>query len=167
MTGKQVSIRAMMKWLSQEWKNLTPAERLTWNKLAQIAAIAPYHAYIAANQVRWRNFLTPSKAYPATDPSGAIGATTLLTFPRVAMIDLWISSGGPRPSWGWQIHRSKTTGFTPSKENTVAFKIAVVVTWDVFHDTPLLPGTYYYRVRGFDVTGRRGNFSAEVSGTVT
>ena len=58
------------------------------------------------------------------------------------------------------VHRSATSGFTP----TTATRIATV-TATTYVDSPLAPGSYYYRVIAEDAAGNASAASPEVAGT--
>lgn len=66
-TGLQVSSRAMMQFLAQNWSGLTTPQQATWLDLADNTDVAPYHAFIAHNMQRWARQALPSKAYPAAE----------------------------------------------------------------------------------------------------
>ena len=59
------------------------------------------------------------------------------------------------------VHRSTTSGFTPS----AGTKVATVTSGTTYGDTGLAPGTYYYRVIAQDAAGNASAPSAEASGT--
>ena len=80
-------------------------------------------------------------------------------------MNLSIADGATPPQWGWLIHRG-TTGFTPSYANVIA-AIPRSATPTVYTDSPLVAGTYYYRIRGFSVDGVAGTLEVERSGTAT
>jgi hypothetical protein len=61
----------------------------------------------------------------------------------------------------YAVHRSTTSGFTP----TAATKIATVTSGTSYSDTGLAAGTYYYRVIAEDAAGNASAPSAEASGT--
>jgi len=162
-SGAQSGFRASMKFLSQSWAGLTAGNQATWETRAADRTISEFNAYTSLNQLRWRNFLTPTKEDPAaeasTPPSAASGAATAGV--RQATIDL--TDGVTAPDWGYVLFRSKTTGFTPAISNAIA-----LVPWDVagvtqYIDTPLDPGTYYYRSKGFNDDGIAGALDVEFS----
>ncbi len=63
---------------------------------------------------------------------------------------------------GYQIHRSKTPGFTPSPSTLVATTAASTYT-----DTAVLAGVWYYRVLATDAAGNVATTSTPVGITVT
>ena len=73
-TGPQTGIRAMMKFLSQQWKGLTAPNKATWVITAAQTAISPFNAYCAFNVNRWRSFKGPSKETPADETAPAASA---------------------------------------------------------------------------------------------
>jgi hypothetical protein len=165
-SGPQTGLRAMMKFLSQEWTNLSAAEKATWLSRAQQTVISNYNAYCSYNQIRWRSYKTPSKADPAAEAATTPNAPTTTPTGGIRQIQLSIAHGANSPDWGWLIHRSQTTGFTPAFSNVVAVH-PTSVDPDIYIDTPLVAGTYYYRINGFMDDGVKGTLEAEVSGAAT
>jgi hypothetical protein len=164
---KQVSVRAMMTFLTQYWASQTAPNKATWDVAAKAAAISTFNAYVAANCSRWGHFLGPSKADPATEVGTAPAAPTTTITNQVKELSLSIVDGADVPDWGWMIFRSTVTGFTPSISNLVAV-IPRVGTPTVFVDTNLTTAVpYYYRIKGFMATAKLGVLEAETTGTPT
>lgn len=66
-TGLQISIRAMLAFLSKQWSSLSAADIATWHNTFDNPTIPNYNNYIAYNITRWRSFKTPTKAYPPAE----------------------------------------------------------------------------------------------------
>jgi hypothetical protein len=118
----------------------------------------------------------------AEDPSGNVGpasneasaAVTADTQPPGAPGSLSAtgSAGAVALTWGaatdnvavlrYNVHRSTTSGFTPSAANRIAQP-----TGTTYDDTPLNAGTYYYRVTAEDTSGNVGAASSQASAVVT
>ena len=62
----------------------------------------------------------------------------------------------------YNVHRSTTSGFTPSVANRIAQPTGTGYT-----DPGLAPGTYYYRVTAEDAAGNVGRASSQATGVVT
>ncbi len=62
----------------------------------------------------------------------------------------------------YNVHRSTTNGFTASAANRIAQPAGTSLT-----DSPLTPGTYYYRVTAEDAAGNISAVSAQATGVVT
>lgn len=167
-SGPQTGMRAMLKFLSQQWTNLSDAEKADWTTRAAATVISPFNAYVAYNQSRWRSYLNPSKLDPADETGTEPGVPITTPTGGIRQIQLSIADHATlRPDWAYVIHRSTLTGFTPAFSNVVA-----IVEWDasnttIYIDTPLAIGTYYYRVYGTLDTGMKGVVEAEVSGAAT
>ena len=81
-------------------------------------------------------------------------------------------NGAAQLSWGaatdnvgvteYRVHRSTTSGFTPSAAN----RVATVSSGTTYTDTALATGTYHYRVVAADAAGNAGAPSAQASVTV-
>lgn len=165
-TPKQVGVRACIKFLSQQWSTFTAAEMATWFTRARRMEVANYHAYISANANRFTNNLMPSKEDPATEAGGGSAMEANYVLPHFRAISYHAKSGGPPINWGYHLCRSQTSGFTPGPENTIAIFFKEVPVYTVYWDRDLAPGTYYYRCRGFDDTGRTIAWFGELFQTV-
>lgn len=166
-SGPQTGMRAMLKFLSQEWTNLSVAEKADWTTRAASTVISNFNAYVAYNQARWRSYKNPSKLDPAAETGTAPGAPTTTPTGGIRQIQLSIADHASAPDWAYVIHRSTTTGFTPAFSNVVA-----VTPWDnsgttVYIDTPLAIATYYYRIYGTLDTGLKGAVEVERTAAAT
>jgi len=165
-SDKQVSVRAAMRFLTREWPTLTAPEVHEWELLADTMHQSAFNRFCGMNAARWRSFLAP-----VADPTAAIAGTapntpTLVGTGGVRMAQIAISWLTVPPDLGWWVHRSASPGFTPAYDNLVG-AIDMVSSATDFVDTPLAPGTYYYKVRGAVRNGVWGAFSLEESVVVT
>jgi len=165
-SGAQTGFRASMKFLAQNWSSLTPAEQATWLDRATDMIVSNFNAFTSYNQLRWRNFLTPSKEDPAAEISTPATAPTGAAVAGVRMATITLTDSATAPDWGYLLFRSVTTAFTPGISSAIAF-----IPWDSggateYIDTPLEPGTYYYRSRGFNDDGIDGALDIEFSVTI-
>lgn len=166
-TDAQQSFRAMMTFLSQIWNGLTAANKVTWNGLAEVEGYSPFNGFCSINMSRWDLYDGPGKEYPVADTgAGGLAPTTTPTS-SVKQVSLSIADGATPPDWGWLIHRSLTTGFTPGRGTLIA-AVERTATPTVYVDAPLDTGVaVYYRVQGFSDDGVLGTLEAEVTGTPT
>lgn len=166
-SGAQTGFRASMKWLAQIWSSLSAANQATWEDRAADMIVSGFNAFTSYNQLRWRNFLTPSKEDPAAEASTPATAPTGAAVAGVRMATVTLTDSGTPPDWGYLLFRSGTTGFTPAISNAVAFVVYDVAGATEYIDTPLEPGTYYYRSRGFNDDGIDGALDIEFTVTIT
>lgn len=167
-TPLQVSMRAMFKFLSQNWAPLSSANKATWEEKADQLVASTFNAYMSVNQDRWRNYLAPGQEDP---PAGGVSDSVLTTWTATAgvrSITLDMTAGETSGTvWGTIIYRAGSTGFTPGLSNV----LAVVPTADSvavkYVDAPLDPGDYFYRYTCFDIDGALLTDAAEVTATVT
>lgn len=166
-TGKQLTVRAAMKFLSQQWKELKPINQATWAQLAQQKQISPYHAFIAFNQDRWNNFRGPSKEDPALeiDPTLTVRATVAIG--GVGMVTLRLLQWPPYLAWGAAYFRKPTAAPPFGHDQCVLWMPGSGRTVTVYIDTPLDPGVYWYTARLFTVDGNLGPAYGPVTATVT
>lgn len=166
-SGGQVGVRAMFKFLAQDWVNRTAGEQATWEDRGDDLIASPFNGYMSYNQRRWRNFQTPSVEDPAVETGTPPGAATGVATPGVRSMSLAITDHASAPDYGYAIFRSLTGTFTLMWDNCIA-----VVPWDVggvttYIDSPLEPDQYFYNTIGFLETGLEGGDGTEFDGTVT
>lgn len=152
-SGPQTSIRAMVAFLSRNWRTLSTADVETWRPLANDLHVAPYHAFIAENMKRWKTFRFPSKAYPATETTVIPAVIYQQAFDGKAHIKIWRASGAGILPWGYLTYRSPlpfAAGVWDQCVNVMLRDPAATTKWN---DTPLPPGHYYYRTSSFTDTG--------------
>lgn len=165
---KQVSVRAMFKFLSQEWTNNSTAEKATWNEMADDQVISPFNSFMGYNQTRWRNGLTPIRDLPLGTSTGVGNITFTSATGGVRLATLVFTTATLQDHFGALVARSVTTGFTPGFENLVNVYNLRTAGANAFIDTPLTAGTYYYRALWFDNKGNpKASWEAEKSATVT
>ena len=93
-------------------------------------------------------------------PTAATGLAASVTGQTAALS--WTASTDNVGVTGYQVHRSTTSGFTPSP----ATKIADVTSGTSFSDTGLAGGSYFYQVVAVDAAGNASPSSNEASATV-
>lgn len=165
-SGGQVGVRAMFKFLAQAWAGLGSTPQASWDDRADDMIVSPFNAFVSYNQLRWRNFTTPTDTDPATETGTAPTGPTGVATPGVRSMSLAITDGANAPDFGYAIFRSLTASFTLAFDNCIA-----VVDWDsggvtTYIDTPLVPDTYYYNAIGFLKTGLEGADGTEFQGTI-
>lgn len=165
-SGGQTGMRSMLRFLATQWAGLAAGAKSSWETLAKALVISPFNAYIHVDLARWRDYKCPGQdatiAETGTQPTlGTLAATAgvrsiTVTQPITAAAD----------GWGICFFRSTTTGMTPTYDK-LRWVGPICATADVvFVDSPLAPGTYYYKIIPFTKEGLKGSASAEVSATV-
>lgn len=164
---KQISVRAMFKFLSQEWTNNNAAKKATWNDLAAAAVVSSFNSYMGYNQDRWRRGLTPCRDFPPSTTAGVGNATFTSAVGGIRMATIKITINPVQDHFGALIARSTTTGFTPGFENLIGIIACRPSGVFDYIDTPLAADTYYYRTRWFDDGGNpKAIWEAEKSAVV-
>lgn len=166
-TQAQQSVRAMITFLTKNWKNLTPIQQATWNTPAFLEKIAPYHAYLKINMKRWRTFRGPGKAYPVPESAPIAGSVYMELFSGVRNINTRLTSGGGIVPWGYIIWRHDVDFNPPTLEMTVNVSPRISAGWNYWRDTPLPPGTYWYRKGNFTDDGQIRIFGGSHSAAAT
>ena len=167
-SGGQVGVRAMFKFLSQEWAGTSDANKATWEAIAEANSFLPFNAYQQNGLLRNRNFLAPSKAYPPTMLNTITPIDTFTATAGVRQITIAVNDTGVNdPNWGFLLYRSTSTGFTPAFDNLIAVVVADATTLVSLVDTPLVPDTYYYDSKPFSFDAVLGVLKGEINATVT
>jgi len=164
-SGLQVGMRSSMKFITQDWANLSAGNQATWQDLADVDNITLLNAMVRYNQRLIRRNLglwrTPD-ASAGTTPS-APTIDTVTAQPKTLVLD-W-TAGANAPEYNWYIYRSLTGTFTRDVSNLIAIVAAATLTYT---DINLVTGTeYFYEVAGGNFNGEQGASSAENSGTPT
>lgn len=167
-SGGQLGVRAMMKFLSQQWAGLTAGEQTTWDDPAAAPNISPFNAYVSTSMKRWGVYDGPTQAYPAAlgDTAGTLLNEAATAQSRAILLDIDVSVLAD--NWGIIIHRDPITAFTPSRQNAVEIIAGLSAASFTFLDFPLIVGVeQFYRFTPFSEAGVIGSFAGEVSATPT
>lgn len=166
-SAMQVSMRAMMKFISQAWATVDPTPQGTWDELAAAGTYSDFNAYVSKNQMRWREMNAPSQSYPAAETGTAPVATLDSAVGGERHIDVTLTISTLNDVWGVILYRSPTDTFTPSIANAIAVLPVDGTGTIVYTDSNLAAGTYYYDATFFSKEGKLEAEEGEVSGTAT
>ncbi len=164
----QVSVRSMLRFLTQYWDSLTDAEKATWDVRAAATDISPFNAYVSYSMLRWGRYASPTKADPATETGtpGTILAPTATAGSRSILLAVPISAAAD--NWGVVIHSDLTTSFTPSRNTGRRMIPAESVATFEWLDFPLTVGVeVFYRFESFSDEGVSDLLVGEQSATPT
>lgn len=165
-TQSQLAVRSVMKFLSQIWSDLAPADQATWQILADQAKYSPFNAFTSFNMSNWRDGLTPSKQAPAarvTAPATITGVTAD-AIGRYLYVETTLGAGAAQ--WGSIVYVDPLTGFTPNWNNARALFAAPASEATSVNIGPMPSGTYYIRCASFSSDGYPDT-SFETESTVT
>jgi fibronectin type 3 domain-containing protein len=99
---------------------------------------------------------------PADTQAPTVPTAATATASGTTITVAWTASTDNVGVTGYEVHRSATTGFTPSPST----KIADVTAGTTFADSARPVGTWYYRVVAADAAGNSSAGSAQASATV-
>lgn len=143
-TAPQVSMRAMMTFLSQQWSAIAPADQATWNDLAAQTVISPFNAYQKTNLQRWRNYEPPTKAYPAAAAGTQPDVQNYATVCHGNYANLRVLLGALNDGWAVNFH-AKLAGPLPNAWNyLIRLNELVPSVWNEFDFYPTEPGTWWF-----------------------
>lgn len=164
-SGLQVGMRSSMRFITQDFTNLTAGQKSAWDTLAAVDNITQLNAQVRdAQRLNRRNLGVrrgPAETAGTTPDAGTINTVTAQ--PKTLVL-AWTAGVNP-PEYDWMIFRSITTAFSPDVSNLIRIVAAATLT---FTDTNLTTGTeQFYVIRGTNFDGELGAISVENSGTPT
>lgn len=164
-SATQVSVRAMMAFLSQAWGQMTDPQKASWATLADAGNYSTFNAYVRENQRRWTQ-----QSYPINQPSqSALTPPTLGVLTAtggVGIIDVSQAITSADDMWGVVFTASLSTGYTPGRSNTRLIRYGT--TTPVAGTMLNVPaGEWFVRAAGITPDGQVTVFVAEQSATVT
>ena len=165
-TDRQTPIRAAVKFLSQNWRNLTPAEKATWGPHADLKGTAPYHAYVGKNMKRWANFRPPAKEDPAAETPPAPDAPVFTATGQFHAVKLQIRWLAGAEAWGNIIYRSRSILCVPNQPNVQAIILQPGPIDFAWIEYDLQPGVWFYRLQRFNPSGLLGPVSVRIGALV-
>jgi len=165
-TPAQVGIRAMMKFLSQEYKALKATIDVQFAEPAAAKNVSAFNAYVAHNMRRWRENRGPSMDYPSTETATAITIVQSLTGGQRNVL-ISNDPSADDGNFGIVIYRSLAAIVTVNWNLCIAIIHADAGNAVTFTDAPLAAGTYHYRSAICNETGKIGTACADASASVT
>lgn len=166
-SASQTGMRAMFKFLAQEWSGIAAGDQADWEDAAETGNYSPFNAYVKENQANWRDFLYPSEVFPITRAGTYAPITNFAATASGRNILLEGDIGVGADQNGIALFRDTSSGFTPNWDNCIAVFAGAASSSFTYTDGPLDPGTYYYRVAAFTTEGEGDTIIAEVDDTVT
>jgi len=164
---KQLSVRAMMTFLSQNWTAISPGDKATWQDQADANVMSTFNAYIAANLATWRNFQGISQTSPFTRAQTTIVPGAASATNGVRMITVTMPVTVTNSGWAVLFFRKKAAPVTQAFDNLVHVGLVDGVNDIVFVDTPLDPATYHYNFYCASVDGKFEVINLPVNATAT
>lgn len=135
-TAAQLAVRITTKVLMQQWPNLTPQQKATWQTPAAQANISEVNAFLRYNVARLRQGKTATPTWPAIDapPPPAITVSAWSTLPTT-ITTTWTESGMTKPYYA-KLRRSATPPTTPTDGTVQSSKSLInaettTQTWSV------------------------------------
>lgn len=163
----QLSMRTILTFLAKGWADITPANKATWNDLADIARTSPFNAYLRYNLQQWRHFHTPTMTATRYEAVGAENLSNEAATPGVQHVLISADVDNlTTQNWGVCIFRALASPVIPQWDNCVQITKALSATSFTWTDSPLAPGHYYYQFRPFAFFGKMGVNQLEVDAII-
>lgn len=166
-SGPQTGIRAMFKFLTENWVGMSGAEQAEWVDRAAETIISPFNAFLSYNMKRWRSFEAPSKFDPATEDGSAPVGTAIAPVGGVRQVTIGCTCTTANDIWAVALFRSPTGTYDTAWSNCIGIVLLEDTGPEYFVDSPLVAGTYYYDGRYITTKGDLGAELGEQSGTAT
>jgi len=163
---KQVSVRAMMTFVSRAWGTSMIAVQAPWNLAAETQHMSGFNYFIGHAMSRWRTFRGPQEQLPNVPVTPLSDAPTVTVTGGVREATLSIAYGLVPPNWAWLVFAALGAPVTPAFSNLVG-AFAYVSDPDVFVHTPIVPGVWHYTLFGMNTDGLFSLPSVDASDTVT
>ena len=162
-SGAQTGRRAMFKFLSQYWTNLTTAEQASWDTLGDDLIASPFNGYVSQDMQRWHNFLSPHRR--SDDVGGDNGSNRLLSAAVWEENRIKISSTCITAAEQWGIVYFATTGaaFTPAVGNAIIVEVDEDIDPRDTFWTPPSVTTWYFNSIAFSTSGDKEAAAGEVN----
>jgi hypothetical protein len=167
-TASQTTFRSMFKFLSQAWAAILAADQDTWDGLANADKVSDFNAYMAKNQLRWKQFLPPAKAWPAAE-SNLPGSVPVFSSSAggVGQAQLDMNLTAVQDNWGGILYREFAATPTGAFTEVVAVFFKSTASATSYIDSPLAAGNWHYKWQPFSDDGVVGALSPEEIVAVT
>lgn len=164
-SGLQVGMRASMRFVTQDFTNLTTGQKAAWDTLAAVDNITQLNAQVRDAQRRARRNLGIRRGPSETPGSTPSTAQTLAVAAQPKTLVFTWADAVTQPEYCWMIFRSITGVFAEDISN----QVRIVAQGDTsFTDIGLTTGVeQFYSMIGVNFDGELGAASPEVSGTPT
>ncbi len=167
-SGGQISMRAMMKFLAQNWAGIGLSDRNSWDALADAGTFSTFNAYTKVNLARNADFLAPYQNALDDQTETPSLITTFTATPGLRTITIALADDAADDgAWGFLLYRNLVTGFTPGFDNLHALVLSAGALAVNFVDPGLEPDTYYYDAKPFTADGSIGALKGEINGVIS
>ena len=164
VNGVQVSTRALAGPIAASTGALRIGGNAVWPEWFQglIDEVRVYNRALTPAEIQ-SDMSTPIGAPAPPDTQAPTAPPTLSATGALGQASLsWGASTDNVGVTRYNVHRATTAGFAPSAANRIA-----QVAGNTYVDSPLAPGTYYYRVLAEDAAGNLSAPSPQAQATVT
>jgi hypothetical protein len=156
-----------MKFIAKAWASIGATPKASWTALAATKLISAYNAYAGYNLAAWQLNQGPTQANPAARASTGLTVTAHTFTGGVKFATLTMTPSGATAIWGFIIYRDTAAITAPNWNNCVAIVPADGANAVSYTDSPLLAGTYHYRIAVLNTDGKVGVVLADDTAVVT
>ncbi len=145
-SGLQVSMRAMMSFLSKQWKNITPYQNSWANAYPHEPDLNNYNAYIRFNLERWRTRRPPTQGYPTLEHQTIGTQPDIYAAGQVRHAKILVYLDGDiNDNWTFLIFHAIGAWPDLAVDRLIHVELTIDLLDKHFTHTPLAAATHYYR----------------------
>jgi len=160
-SASQSGLRAMFKFLSQQWDGMADADKEDYDAEAESRQLSAFNVFMSKNMDRWQLNDGPSQASPPPEAATPLTITTMTLTGGDGHVQVDLTPSAATDIWGFIICRSTADITAPSWTNAVAVIAADGANKVEYVDSPLDAGTYHYRAAAFCDDGIVGTYIAD------
>lgn len=150
----QIAMRAILRFLSEQWKNVPAIEQAKWQTLARRTTISPFNAYQQLNLSRWRSQRSPTWNTEIDEELG-LGVST---WPTPYAVERGIRFDGSvsdvTHAWATIYYHVPLSGASKAWDRLIYCQYVRALGAFTWTWSPLAPGVYYIAVSRFGIEGR-------------
>lgn len=166
-SSKQTGVRAMMAFLSGSWSNLTQDQQASWQDLAASHGHTAFNSFVAHNLARWPHLESPIAQHPPAEIGEPAQFAALVATAHPEKIRVAWAFLDVRENWSVSIHRATAPAIEPRYDNCIAVIHSAVLGLQIYWDTLLNPGTYWYQILTYAERGPQAHPPFNPDATVT
>jgi len=158
-TAAQQHPRMMFQTLVTAWKQLSSAQRATWQTHPTAPATSPYHAYVRTGLQRWALHRGPSALWPTSDEFWDCDYYEYGGSTDHMLLSLYGENSDPYPTFLQLCYLKDWPAGFPDPPYIVAAKFTPLTANVQAQWLAPQSGTYKFQWQSCDLEGRWGNLS--------
>jgi len=163
-SGAQTGRRAMFRFLTKNWTDVTGADITSWQSLADQIVASPFNAYLRQNMQDWHNFLAPMQGQDGTRVGTPSDNALTAAAWEENRIKLSISGAALGDNWGIAIFAATATmSGSPTVSACILCQPDTTIAAHEEYWTPPEVTTWYFDTITFSDDGAKAAVGGEQS----